>query len=198
LIVFNNLNIAEPYIKFKHLYDKAFEKKQNIIQAICISSFSNKANEVDSRFVNLKSIDNTDFIFFSNYDSPKSYQFESHNQISAVIFWSSINIQIRVKAQIKKVSREYSDEYFKVRSREKNALAISSKQSQCIDSYDSIVDNYNKALENSNTSIRPEYWGGYMFTPYEFEFWEGHDSRLNKRDIYRLKNDDWKHLILQP
>ena len=198
MIVFKNLNIAEPYQKFKRLYDKAFEKKQNVIQAICISSFSNKSNEVDSRFVNLKSIDNADFIFFSNYDSPKSYQFESHNQVSAVIYWPSINIQIRVKAKIKKVSREYSDEYFKVRSREKNALAISSLQSQYIDSYDSVVDNFNKVLENSNTSIRPEYWGGYMFTPYEFEFWEGHDSRLNKRDLYSLKDDDWDHLILQP
>jgi pyridoxamine 5'-phosphate oxidase len=44
----------------------------------------------------------------------------------------------------------------------------------------------------------PEFWGGYAFTPYYFEFWEGHQSRLNKREVYKKNDDNWKHLILQP
>ena len=198
MIIFKNLNINEPYQKFKFFYDQALERKQHVIQAICISSFSNKANEVDSRFVNLKFIDDTNFIFFSNYDSPKSHQFESHNQISAVIYWPSVNIQIRIKAKIKRASRKYNNEYFKLRSKEKNALAISSRQSQPIESYDLILDNYNKVLKSNNTLICPEYWGGYIFTPHEFEFWEGHESRLNKREVYKKSDDSWNHLILQP
>jgi pyridoxine/pyridoxamine 5'-phosphate oxidase len=34
-----------------------------------------KKNEVDSRYVNLKFISNDEFIFFSNYDSPKASSF---------------------------------------------------------------------------------------------------------------------------
>ena len=26
-----------------------------------------------------------------------------------------------------------------------------------------------------------------------FEFWEGHESRLNKREVYELKDDKWIH-----
>ena len=66
---------------------------------------NNKANEVDSRYVNLKFITNDEFIFFSNYDSPKASAFNSHNQIAALLYWSSINVQIRMKAKIKKTSR---------------------------------------------------------------------------------------------
>ena len=39
------------------------------------------------RFVNLKFIDNDKFIFFTNYNSPKSLAFETHNQISGLFFW---------------------------------------------------------------------------------------------------------------
>ena len=48
---------------------------------------------------------------------------------------------------------------------------ISSNQSSKIDSYESVVRNYEEALNmiNENTE-RPEYWGGFTFTPYYFEF----------------------------
>ena len=48
---------------------KAFNANQNI-EAMSIASY-NKENEVESRFVNCKFIDNDKFIFFSNYNSPK-------------------------------------------------------------------------------------------------------------------------------
>ena len=59
-------------------------------------------------------------------------------------------------------------------------------------------ENYNKSLKNDDLKKCPEFWGGYSFTPYYFEFWEGHESRLNKREAYEKSDDSWKHLILQP
>ena len=47
-------------------------------------------------------------------------------------------------------------------------------------------------------TARPNFWGGYSFIPYYFEFWEGHESRLNKRDVYEMKSNEWEHGILQP
>lgn len=198
MIQFQNLCNEIPYVRFKKEYEKAVAKNQNIVEAICISSFSKVHNEVDSRFVNLKIIDDKDFIFFTNYSSPKSMQFKSHNQISAVIFWSNTNVQIRMKAQIEKISEEFSNEYFKQRSSEKNALAISSSQSFEAESYDQIKSNYQKTLETIDTSIRPMYWGGFSFRPYYFEFWEGHEQRLNIRQSYLLEKNNWIESILQP
>ena len=198
MIIFNNLSSAEPYQEFKELYDKALLLKQKNIEAISISSYSTALNEVNSRFVNLKFINNKDFIFFSNYMSSKSQEFNEHNQVTALIYWNSINVQIRIKAKIKKTSKEYNDSYFLNRSDKKNALAISSNQSKPIDSFESVIKNYNKSLNNDDLKKCPDFWGGYSFTPYYFEFWEGHESRLNKREAYEKSDDSWKHLILQP
>ena len=198
MIQFNNLNQETPYQLLKAKYDEAVDAGQKGIEAISISSFNKEIGEVDSRYVNLKFISNDEFIFFSNYDSPKASSFNSHNQIAALLYWPSINVQIRMRAKIKKTSNEYNQKYFFDRSEEKNALAISSNQSKLIDSYNQVKENYNKSLKNDDLKKCPEFWGGYSFTPYYFEFWEGHKSRLNKRDIYEIKEGDWEHSILQP
>ena len=198
MIEFISLNQETPYLAIKKKYEEALSAGQRGIEAISISSYNNIKNEVDSRYVNLKFIKNDKFIFFSNYNSPKASSFNSNDQIAALLYWPSINIQIRMKAKIKKTSNEYNQEYFFDRSEEKNALAISSNQSKPIDSYNQVKENFNKSLKNDDLKKCPEFWGGYSFTPYYFEFWEGHESRLNKREAYEKNDDSWKHLILQP
>ena len=198
MIQFKNLSQEEPYLLFKTKYDEAYSAGQKVIEAISISTFENKTNEVDSRFVNLKFVSENEFIFFSNYKSPKANSFETHNQIAALIYWSSINVQIRMKAKIKKMSNDYNQRYFENRSKKKNALAISSNQSKPIDSYKQVIENYNKSLNKDDLKKCPEYWGGYSFTPYYFEFWEGHESRLNKREIFEKIDGCWRHSFVQP
>ena len=198
MIQFNNLNQAIPYLLLKEKYDEALTAGQRGIEAISISSYNKEIGEVNSRYVNLKFISNDEFIFFSNYDSPKALSFNSHNQIAALLYWPSINVQIRMKAKIKKTSDEFNQKYFFDRSEEKNALAISSSQSKPIDSYNQVKENYNKSLKNDDLKKCPDFWGGYSFTPYYFEFWEGHESRLNKREVYEKSDDSWKHLFLHP
>ena len=198
MIKFINISDELPYKIFKNIYDDAVSANQSIVEAICISSYSSSNKEVNARFVNLKFVNEKEFIFFSNYESPKSEDFKSHNQITAVLHWSSTNVQIRMKAKINKTSREFNLKYFSGRDEKKNALAISSNQSKPISSYEKVSENYNKSLNNDNLKDCPEYWGGYSFVPYYFEFWEGHESRLNKREVYEMINDGWSQYILQP
>ena len=198
MIQFDNLSQEAPYLIFKNKYDESLKADQKTIEAICISSYSSENKEVNARFVNLKFIKDKEFIFFSNYTSPKSQEFKTHNQITAIIYWSSINVQIRMKAHIKKTSKDFNHAYFTERDKKKNALAISSEQSRAVDSYQAVQNNYELVLKNNNLSDCPDYWGGYSFTPYYFEFWEGHDQRLNKRETYESKNGKWIHCFLQP
>lgn len=198
MIKFLNISNLKPYKLLRQKYEEAISANQKSIEAIYISSFNSDIRQVNSRLVNLKFIDNDKFIFFTNYLSPKSLEFESHSQISAVLFWQAINSQIRFKANINKTSEEFNNEYFKKRSIDKNALAISSNQSQSIVSYDEVLKKYKKVKENSDLSICPKHWGGFYFKPFEIEFWEGRNARLNKRDIYKLQNNIWNHEILQP
>jgi len=198
MIQFNNLNQEIPYQLLKEKYDEAFDAGQKGIEAISISSYNKEINEVDSRYVNLKFILNDEFIFFSNYDSPKAASFNTNKQIAALVYWPSINVQIRMRANIKKTTNEFNQKYFFNRSEEKNALAISSNQSKPIDSYKQVKENYNKSLEGDDLKKCPEYWGGFSFIPYYFEFWEGHESRINKREVFNNIDGTWKHSFLQP
>jgi pyridoxamine 5'-phosphate oxidase len=198
MINFKQISQETPYLILKNKYAAAVNANQKNIEAISISSYSKKLNEVNARFVNLKFVDNDEFIFFSNYESSKSQDFNNHNQITALIYWNAINVQIRIKASIKKTTREFNKEYFLKRSYKKNALAISSNQSKPIDSFQSVMDNYNRIIESADLKECPVFWGGYSFTPYYFEFWEGHNSRLNKRDVYKKNGISWDHATLQP
>tara|TARA_B100001059_G_C17783723_1_gene555823 strand:+ start:1005 stop:1601 length:597 start_codon:yes stop_codon:yes gene_type:complete len=198
MINFTNINNDEPYLKLKNFYDQAIGAKQQNIEAISVSSYSRDLEEVSSRFVNLKLIDNNKFIFFSNYNSPKSKDFVKHKQVSILIFWANINLQIRLKAVIEKTSQNFNTDYFRNRSIEKNALAISSDQSATIESFDIVKNNYNKCLVNENLKKCPDHWGGFSFTPYYFEFWKGDKNRLNEREAFTLLNNEWLKSILQP
>ena len=88
--------------------------------------------------------------------------------------------------------------YFKQRSKEKNALAISSNQSQPISSYEEVRKKYNMTKNNGDLDKCPNYWGGFTFKPFSIEFWEGNEFRLNKRNLYKKDNTNWNHYILEP
>ena len=198
MINFINLDKGQPYKLFHKKYKDALKESQKSIEAISICSFDSIQHEVNSRYVNLKIVNGKDFIFFSNYNSPKAKQFLSHNQVSILIYWNNINTQIRMKANIKKTTNEFNQQYFKKRDKNKNALAISSKQSEVIESYKAVQEKFNITYKNMDLSECPHYWGGFIFTPYYFEFWEGHESRINKRRVFEKINLDWKQHILQP
>ena len=199
MINFLNPSLEKPYVLFQSLYQKAIENGQKGVEAISVSSYNQPLKEVEARYVNLKYIDNNEWIFFSNYLSPKANQFDSHNQVSVLIYWPNINTQIRMKAKIFKASSEFSDEHFQSRTKEKNALAISSNQSEVIDSFDEVTKNFHETLEiMTSETPRPDFWGGYSFIPYYFEFWQGHENRLNKRHVFKQQGNEWTEQLLQP
>lgn len=198
MIEFINDDKGTPYKILKKNFKVALDNDQKNIDAMAVSSYCKSSNEVNSRFVNLKFVDKNKLIFFSNYNSIKAQEFQEHNTVSALLFWNTINLQIRIKAKIYKTSEKFSNNYFLSRSSRKNALAISSNQSHEIDTYETVIKKYKKVLNSANLSKRPNYWGGYELVPFIFEFWEGHSDRLNKREEYKLKSNKWHVRILEP
>ena len=65
MIEFINNNSAKPFLIFKNKYNLAIEAGQKNIEAISISSYNNSSSEVNSRYVNLKIINDNEFIFFT-------------------------------------------------------------------------------------------------------------------------------------
>ena len=126
MITFTNLPTAKPYQRFYDSFQAALEAEQPHVHAAAISTFDPSKQLVDSRFVNIKYVEGEDFLFFSNFNSPKSAAIAQHDQISALFFWPRTYTQICIHAKIAKVSSERSDAHFINRRAEKNAPAISS------------------------------------------------------------------------
>ena len=201
MIKFIDIDNSEPYKIFNKFYQNALELGQKNIEAVCISSFNSNQNEVSSRFVNLKYIKGCSWYFFTNYQSPKAKDFLSHKQVALSIFWNVPNVQIRIKGQIYLADKLESDSHFISRDLSKNALAISSDQSRPINSYDDVSSKYNHTIKNiidEDNIKRPEWWGGFFIKPVYFEFWEGKDNRLNKREEYVLNENNWISSFLEP
>lgn len=201
MIKFKEDSDDKPYKIFRKLYYMAENKNQKNIEAMTISSYDSKSGFVDSRYVNLKYVIRNEWIFFTNYNSPKANQIFSNPQVSVIFYWPEINTQIRIKANAYKTDKHISDAHYKNRLPMKNILSSISDQSKAIASYSKFKNIYKDELKKQyefNFKTRPEYWGGISFVPESFEFWEGNEFRINKRTEYKLVSDSWVKSILQP
>lgn len=192
----SDLDKNEPFTMFQDFFIKATDANQESIDAFLVAS--QDGDSVDARYVNLKYIIGDKFIFFSNYNSPKARQFYENSRVISLLFWSKINVQIRIRGKITKTSNNFNKEYFKTRKKEKNALAISSYQSRPINHYDEVKIKYKNVLDSENLEDCPSYWGGFQIEPDYFEFWEGKSFRLNKRTFFKRDNDFWEKGYLEP
>ena len=115
-------------------------------------------------------------------------------------WWAKTDKQIRIEGRCKKVSEEESDDYFHSRPRGSQVSAAASRQSETLDSYESLLEKA-KQIESDNEGKkinRPERWGGYILKPTLFEFWINQENRLHKRDLFILKKEGWEKSLLSP
>jgi pyridoxamine 5'-phosphate oxidase len=152
------------------------------------------------RNVLLKGVDNRGFVFYTNYNSRKARELEATGRASLLFTWRSLERQVRIDGTVEKVSAAESDAYFATRPLESRWSVYASKQSEVVDSRETLELLFNAARERFEDSVpRPEWWGGYRVIPDEFEFWQGRPSRLHDRLRYqREPNGSWRRDRLAP
>ena len=168
--------------------------------AMTISTVSEE-NTPSSRIVLLKGVENSQFVFYTNYNSRKGNQLEKNSGISALFFWPELERQVNIEGTIQKTSTEQSDSYFKSRPWKSRIGAIISPQSQPIESRNIIKQAFvlEAAKHIGNTIPRPDHWGGIMINPNRIEFWQGRPNRLHDRVLFTKANDStWDISRLAP
>ncbi|NND93262.1 MAG: pyridoxamine 5'-phosphate oxidase [Flavobacteriales bacterium] len=190
---------SDPLKQFEKWLEEAIENEVNEAYALSLSTVGQDGFP-STRIVFLRGISNGGLIFYTNYGSLKGRELAAEDRALMNFFWPELQRQVRVKGLVSKISPEQSDDYFASRPRNSQLGAWASKQSQPLDSRETL-ENRVKELEmeyEGRVIPRPENWGGYVLIPVEWEFWKGRSSRLHDRFTYTQKGEDWMITRLYP
>ncbi len=189
-----------PHLQFENWMQEAIKADVTEVQACHLSTVGND-NKPSSRIVYLREFFDNQFYFYTNYQSRKSIDIASNNNVCLTFFWPELERQIRIEGTVQFAEKEKSDGYFNVRPTESKIGAWSSPQSKVIanrEALEKLVNENTIKFKEKNIS-RPDFWGGYVITANYYEFWQGRKSRLHDRICYTLENDtNWKISRLAP
>ena len=191
---------SNPIKQFDCWWKEALEANINEVNAMTVAT-SSAAGMPSARIMLLKGFSEKGFVFFTNYNSFKGQQLTENPRVCLVFFWKELERQVRITGIIEKTSDAESDAYFQSRPKASQVGAITSPQSQVIESRQWLDDRYKKLTEQSEKIAiqRPVHWGGYLVKPVIIEFWQGRPGRLHDRIQYSLLDDgSWKIERLAP
>jgi|TARA_R110000868_G_scaffold155976_1_gene382636 pyridoxamine 5'-phosphate oxidase len=188
-----------PFVQFEHWFDEAVSSEMLDPTAMTLSTVD-AAGRPDSRVVLLKGIENNAFVFYTNYQSIKSLQLQTHPYAALNFYWPSMVRQVRIRGPVARVSDAASDAYFASRPRRSQCSAMASAQSQVLTRHDNLDAKVEQLMQQHADHViqRPAYWGGFAVSVDQMEFWQGRDSRLHDRILYAKGDKSWKKCQLYP
>lgn len=153
------------------------------------------------RMVLLKAIEETGFVFYTNYGSVKAREIDATGHAAFVLHWKSLRRQIRVRGTVERVEGAAADAYFASRSLQSRLGAWASRQSQPLASRAALMAEVARQTARLGPNPpRPPFWGGYRILPYEIEFWADGAFRLHDRFRWTRAavEDPWHVIRLSP
>ena len=153
------------------------------------------------RMVLLKNIDDSAFVFFTNFGSQKALEIFDCGKASFVWHSKFLCRQIRVRGFTSVECDQASDEYYNSRSLRSRLGAWASLQSKPLDSRETLLNQVEKFSESlGQEPARPKFWGGFRIVPAEIEFWAEGESRLHDRFLWTKSSVDgsWNIQRLYP
>lgn len=189
-----------PFVLFEKWLNEAIKEQVNEPTAMLVSTVS-PSNKPASRTVLLKEFKNSEFVFYTNYESRKGIHLEHNPSISLSFIWHELERQIHIEGIATKVNPKQADEYFLQRPLKSQIGARISPQSRPIKNRGELIKKF--ILESSKWVgrgiKRPNNWGGYTVKATRIEFWQGRANRLHDRFLYEIDNDgSWNIQRLAP
>ena len=188
----------DPLRQFETWMGEAFAAKVPEPNAMTLATVG-EGGRPSTRIVLIKSFDARGLVWFTNYDSRKGHELETHPFAALQFHWVELERVVRVEGAVERIDSSESDAYFASRPLDSRIGAWASPQSRVIESRGVLVANAAKvAAKFLLNPPRPPHWGGYRLKPDTWEFWQGRKSRLHDRLRYRKDGDSWRRERLAP
>lgn len=191
-----SLDVSEcnpnPELQFEKWIQEAISSQCDEPNAFTLSTIHN--GQPRGRVVLLKGIENSQFHFYTNYQSSKGIELSGNSRVAMTFLWLPLHRQVRIEGIATKADAQKSDSYFHKRPRGSQIGALASPQSQKVSSraeLEKLFVDAEAKYSNVDQIPRPKEWGGYGIAPTYFEFWQGRDNRMHDRVSYELKNGEW-------
>lgn len=191
---------ADPFKQFEIWFSQLLQAKVLDPYAFTLAT-ADAHGRPSARLLYMRDITDQGLSCFTNYNSSKGHDLEANPQFSANFYWQELSRQVRFGGRVQKLPDAVSDDYFASRPRESRIGAWASDQSEEIPdrSYlESRVRELTASFEGKDIP-RPPHWGGYLLIPDTVEFWQGRQSRLHDRMVYKkLSTGSWTLNRLAP
>lgn len=190
----------DPFALARAWLAEASEVEVNDPNAIALSTVD--ADGLPNvRVVLLKEIEDSAFVFYTNYTSAKASELDHAGKAAFVMHWKSLGRQVRARGIITREDGEKADAYYASRALKSRLGAWASDQSKPLENRETLEKALEQAAEtHGDNPARPPFWGGYRLTPLEIEFWADGDARLHNRFQWRRTTVDapWGITRLNP
>ncbi len=123
------LDKIDPIDLFEVWMNAAKKTELNDPNALALAT-SDENNSPSIRMVLLKDFNKDGFVFYTNLNSQKGNELKNNPKASMCFHWKSLRRQVRVVGEVKKVSDEDADNYYKSRAYGSRIAAWASSQSQ--------------------------------------------------------------------
>lgn len=188
----------DPIVQFRSWLDEAVAAGVREPDAMTVAT-AGVAGMPAARTVSLRGFDERGFAFYTNYRSPKARDLDANPRAAIVFHWREVERQVRATGTVARLSREESLAYWRNRPLGSRLSALISPQSEVVTDRAELEAAYKAAgTRYGDAPPLPEFWGGFVVTPVEIEFWEGRPNRLHDRIRYRRVDDEWVRERLAP
>jgi len=190
---------ADPVEQFQRWFDEALAADLHEPNAMTVAT-ATRDGRPSARVVLLKGFDRRGFVFYTNYEGRKGREIEENPRAALLFYWGELERQVRIEGPVSRTPEGESDSYYASRPRGSRLGAWASEQSRAVEGRE-VLEERVQALEaeyEGRGVPRPAFWGGYRVEPEVVEFWQGRESRLHDRIVYRREGGGWKTERLQP